>query len=497
MNMIMIMIMMVMFTGNILKYTNNYSYNSLGNRTYLEYNENGVDTYRTYYEYDKNNRLLNENKTVYNNQGSAIDHYSITEYSYDKNGNQISKAKYNQNVENKFTVSINDINTDDSVGYEVFTYDRLNEIIGYKNSKGTTAAYKYLPNHYRMSKTVDGVLTQQIWDGDNIVAEANDANAILRSYTWGHQLLTDDDRRAYMYDGHGNIVQQNRGTTAESITRYDAYGNKVESSNVNDVPFGYCGEYLDSESGLIYLRNRYYDSESGRFITEDPIRDGINWYAYCSGNPVMFEDYIGLRTEEDKNLSTNAQVYIDYYTQQWIDLNEQYEYAETETERVDILKKMTDVHENANDIREKDKEGLVTGKVYDVPLFIQGRLNLCWAFCQIMVECWKSGEEIIQATASSRAYYLANNLNGGGINNNGQLNWNNGNWPTNSIDVINGVPNLQMINSMDDLKQLLSSAPVYVYYSNMGENAHLVVGRGYVSAEGHDDLVVTNNPWGG
>lgn len=30
----------------------------------------------------------------------------------------------------------------------------------------------------------------------------------------------------------------------------------------------------------------------------------------------------------------------------------------------------------------------------------------------------------------------------------------------------------------------------------MGENAHLVVGRGYVSAEGHDDLVVTNNPWG-
>ncbi|MDO4302190.1 MAG: RHS repeat-associated core domain-containing protein [Clostridia bacterium] len=142
---------------------------------------------------------------------------------------------------------------------------------------------------------MDGVVTQHIWDGDNVVAEANSANAILRSYTRGHQLLTDDDRRAYMYDGHGNLVQQNRGTAAENVTRYDAYGNKIEKSGTaNDTPFGYCGEYLDKESGLIYLRNRYYDSESGRFITEDPIKDGVNWYAYCSGNPVMFLDPSGL-----------------------------------------------------------------------------------------------------------------------------------------------------------------------------------------------------------
>ncbi|MDO4302188.1 MAG: RHS repeat-associated core domain-containing protein [Clostridia bacterium] len=164
-------------------------------------------------------------------------------------------------------------------------------------SGATAAAYAYLPNHYRMSKTVDGVLTQQIWDGDNVVAEANSANAILRSYTRGHQLLTDDDRRAYMYDGHGNLVQQNRGTAAENVTRYDAYGNKIEKSGTaNDTPFGYCGEYLDKESGLIYLRNRYYDSESGRFITEDPIKNGNNWYSYCCGNPVRFEDPLGLQT---------------------------------------------------------------------------------------------------------------------------------------------------------------------------------------------------------
>ena len=43
-----------------------------------------------------------------------------------------------------------------------------------------------------------------------------------------------------------------------------------------------------------YLRNRYYSPTIGRFITEDPIKDGLNWYAYCGNNPVMFVDPWGL-----------------------------------------------------------------------------------------------------------------------------------------------------------------------------------------------------------
>ena len=57
----------------------------------------------------------------------------------------------------------------------------------------------------------------------------------------------------------------------------------------------HCCEYRDEESGLIYLRNRYYGSSTGRFINEDPIRDGLNWYAYASCNPVMFADPLGLK----------------------------------------------------------------------------------------------------------------------------------------------------------------------------------------------------------
>ena len=72
-------------------------------------------------------------------------------------------------------------------------------------------------------------------------------------------------------------------------------------------PMRYCGEYQDYESGLIYLRARYYNPQLGRFINEDPIKDGLNWYVYCNNNPVNFVDPSGLIvTEWDiEHLSSN------------------------------------------------------------------------------------------------------------------------------------------------------------------------------------------------
>ena len=49
----------------------------------------------------------------------------------------------------------------------------------------------------------------------------------------------------------------------------------ADSNDAN--PLRYAGEYQDLCSGLVYLRNRYYDPSVGRFISEDPIQDGLNW----------------------------------------------------------------------------------------------------------------------------------------------------------------------------------------------------------------------------
>ena len=75
---------------------------------------------------------------------------------------------------------------------------------------------------------------------------------------------------------------------------YDAFGNQTNDIANDTNPFRYNGEYFDNETGYIYLRARYYDPSIGRFTTEDPIKDGLNWYGYCSNNPVMFVDPSGL-----------------------------------------------------------------------------------------------------------------------------------------------------------------------------------------------------------
>ena len=100
----------------------------------------------------------------------------------------------------------------------------------------------------------------------------------------------------YIKNIHGDVVGMTdaEGNLTDNYY-YDAFGNEKNVTNDNN-PFRYAGEYFDEESGLIYLRNRYYNSSTGRFITEDPAQAGVNWYSYCGGNPVNFIDPWGLES---------------------------------------------------------------------------------------------------------------------------------------------------------------------------------------------------------
>lgn len=101
----------------------------------------------------------------------------------------------------------------------------------------------------------------------------------------------------YLYDGHGNVVDLVSSSGVEKVYDYDAYGNQLSIATGDTNPFRYCGEYYDEETGFIYLRARYYSPDVGRFISADPVKDGVNWYAYANNNPLSYVDPWGLRAK--------------------------------------------------------------------------------------------------------------------------------------------------------------------------------------------------------
>lgn len=99
---------------------------------------------------------------------------------------------------------------------------------------------------------------------------------------------------------HGDIKNslrqtgENESTTA--TTTYDAFGNPTSSTGTWQGPFQYGGNFgyqSDSDSGLRLLGHRYYDSSIGRFLSTDPIGEGLNWHAYCGNDGISYYDDFG------------------------------------------------------------------------------------------------------------------------------------------------------------------------------------------------------------
>ncbi|MBL1148909.1 MAG: RHS repeat-associated core domain-containing protein [Armatimonadetes bacterium] len=104
-----------------------------------------------------------------------------------------------------------------------------------------------------------------------------------------------------LYDGHGNMIatlsRSGSGSYAVSNARsYDVWGSVRSGSSSGYPNTRYCanlGHKQDDESGLLYMRARYYEPWTGRFVTEDPARDGWNWFVYANSDPNNLGDFSG------------------------------------------------------------------------------------------------------------------------------------------------------------------------------------------------------------
>lgn len=311
-----------------------YDYDANGNiiRVY----ENDIQRVRYYY--DGLNRLVREDNNY-------IDK-TIT-YCYDKCGDILSKSEYALTSAetlgepvNTVTYSYTDANFKNAVtqyGDDVIVYDVSGNPTSYRgytmtwakgrqlaslSGNGKSMSFKYDNAGIRTSKTVNGVETKYTYLGGTLVSQKTGDEVINFAYSAGgapygfsyngqsyFYLLNLQGDVIGIYDGSGNVVVR---------YTYDSWGKviSVTGSLADTVgvknPLRYRGYYYDVEMKLYYLQSRYYDPETCRFINADSLLvagddyiQGVNMFAYCQNNPVMYSDPSG------RVLSSSQAVAID------------------------------------------------------------------------------------------------------------------------------------------------------------------------------------------
>ena len=158
-----------------------------------------------------------------------------------------------------------------------------------------------------VSKFSSGITTQYLVDDlsptgyPQVVAELANGQP-ERTYTYGLERISElqavngtPTASFYQYDGRGTVRMLTSPSGAVTDTyAYDAFGNLIASSGTTPNPYLYRGERYDSDLGLYYLRARWYNPVTGRFMTRDPYQGSIydpaslHRYNYARANPANF-----------------------------------------------------------------------------------------------------------------------------------------------------------------------------------------------------------------
>jgi RHS repeat-associated protein len=254
--------------------TIDYVYDPVGNRMSRNDSVGGLTTYR----YDNNDRLTTESSQGVN-----------TTYAYDLNGNNISiqnptqGTNYTWSQDNRLTKI--DIQTDTGVQQIQYRYDFNGNRIATINN-GHETRYLVDTNRYFAQ-----------------VLEDYQANGQARTnYVYGLDLISEHGNSAvfYLKDGYSGVRQLTDGSGLVTDTYiYDAYGRLLSSTGGTDNSYGYQSQRTDSDSGLQYLRARYYDPNLGQFTSVDPRSGSLDSpisqhrYLYANANPLTFFDPTG------------------------------------------------------------------------------------------------------------------------------------------------------------------------------------------------------------
>jgi RHS repeat-associated protein len=233
------------------------------------------------YTYDADNRLLETNQPA--------------SYNYDNNGNMISRT-------------VSGVTT-------TFSYNFENRLIS-QTSAGSTIQHVYDGRGNRIARIDNGTATRYVLDNgrdmSHVLCETDGSGDITAYYIHGPLIAgrigADGSVRYYHSDHIGNIVALT--DDSQNITDKYAYtpfgvpaGKQVSTAN----QFTFVGGLgvMAEDDGLYFMRARFYDAETGRFLGKDTVEGSLMQpmslykYAYCFNNTLVHIDPTGLQSEED------------------------------------------------------------------------------------------------------------------------------------------------------------------------------------------------------
>ena len=214
-----------------------------------------------------------------------------------------------------------------TVDGQVYTYDAVGNLLadgkrtytwqmGSQLAKvtgdGLEAAYTYDASGIRTSKTVNGMKTEYLTAGSRILAEKKNGTWQQYLYDGDGQLtaMTYKGKDYYFIRDNLRVITGLVDSEGKAVVnyRYNSWGKllsitgSMAESLGKDNPYRYKGYYYDEETGMYYLKNRYYDPEICRFISADDVTVMIdspmslgdkNLYAYSDNDPINKKDEDG------------------------------------------------------------------------------------------------------------------------------------------------------------------------------------------------------------
>ena len=291
--------------------------------------EGKATEHKVSYIYDRVDRLVSETRqgeeTAYvydlcGNRLKKLDKSGEVEYHYNRKNQLICHFSEKEKTAYRYDLQGNLLEAAGAEGTTVFSYNVFHQQTAVTMSDGKRLENQYDAEYLRAGMVENGTVTTFSYHNGELLAESSPEGDTISRYISGYGVAAGWNREKSGYHYY-HLDEQNstayitgRGGEIENQYEYDAFGVLQNSREEFHNRILYTGQQYDQTSGQYYLRARYYNPVLGRFVQEDEYRgDGLNLYAYCKNNPVVYYDPSGFSSVFPNNVYTNDNTNPDSY----------------------------------------------------------------------------------------------------------------------------------------------------------------------------------------